>query len=194
MPWTINTILIQEDILHEFLNKFKHQMRNLRYGLPNDKLTDISFPRNKKALDKLNTMINMAARLGIQVFQADNNLTQYQPTIFIGEYVCYNYAITSSDYIDIPYATILSFRNTAEAIELSNNCRQNLAASIWTENIGIANEVAKKLNVNHIWINCYGMFPTNINYLSVFKTNELSEGIFLLILIAISILHNVTKF
>lgn len=152
-------------------------MKRLRYSLPYDKFTDISLPRSANALQKLNAMIKNAESLGIEVFQSDVNMNDYQPTIFIGEYVYDNNAIIPNDCLDIPYATILPFRNITEAIKFANNCRQNLAASVWTENIGTANEVARKLCVNHVWINCFGMFPTNIITPTSYKTNELSEGL-----------------
>lgn len=167
---------MQEDILDEFLNKLKCQIKKLRQGPPDDKLTDISFPINTNTLDQLNNMIKTAALLGIQVYRPENALEKFQPTIFIGELVYNNNAILPNECTDFPYATIMSFRNLAEAITLANNCRQNLAASVWTENIGTANEVAVNLKVNHVWINSYGMFSSNLNCLSPCRSNTFCEG------------------
>ncbi len=46
-----------------------------------------------------------------------------------------------------------TFRSSAEAITLANNSRDALAASIWSENINLALEVAQKVMAGVVWVN-----------------------------------------
>jgi aldehyde dehydrogenase (NAD+) len=52
----------------------------------------------------------------------------------------------------------MSFRTPAEAVELANNSRYGLAASVWTENINLALDVAPALKAGSVWINCTNQF------------------------------------
>jgi aldehyde dehydrogenase (NAD+) len=52
----------------------------------------------------------------------------------------------------------MTFRSHGEAIKLANNTRYGLAASIWTENINLALDVAPKVKAGSVWINCTNQF------------------------------------
>ena len=52
----------------------------------------------------------------------------------------------------------MTFRTPAEAVELANNTRYGLAASVWTENINLALDVAPQLKAGTVWINCTNVF------------------------------------
>jgi len=52
----------------------------------------------------------------------------------------------------------MPFRTAKEAVELANNSRYGLAASVWTENIGLGLEVALLLKAGSVWINSHNLF------------------------------------
>ena len=52
----------------------------------------------------------------------------------------------------------MTFRTPEEAIELANNTRFGLAASLWTENINLALELAAKIKAGTVWINSTNLF------------------------------------
>jgi aldehyde dehydrogenase (NAD+) len=52
----------------------------------------------------------------------------------------------------------MTFRTPAEAVELANNSRYGLAASVWTENINLALDIAPKIKAGSVWVNCTNMF------------------------------------
>jgi aldehyde dehydrogenase (NAD+) len=57
-----------------------------------------------------------------------------------------------------PVVVLMTFRTPAEAVELANNSRYGLAASIWTENINLALDVAPQVKAGTVWINCTNVF------------------------------------
>lgn len=79
--------------------------------------------------------------------------------------------------------TLLPFRSIDEGVNLANNGRQGLGVSVWSENIGLLNEVAIKLKVsfklfkpcltvrcNYFRLETYGLTVTDIfapQYLSL---------------------------
>ena len=57
-----------------------------------------------------------------------------------------------------PVLVAMTFRTPAEAVELANNTPYGLAASVWTENINLALDVAPKIKAGVVWINCTNLF------------------------------------
>ena len=57
-----------------------------------------------------------------------------------------------------PVVVLMTFRTPAEAVELANNTRYGLAASVWTESINLALDVAPQLKAGTVWINCTNVF------------------------------------
>jgi aldehyde dehydrogenase (NAD+) len=53
---------------------------------------------------------------------------------------------------------LMTFRTPAEAVELANNTRYGLAASVWTESVNLALDVAPKLKAGTVWVNCTNVF------------------------------------
>jgi len=52
----------------------------------------------------------------------------------------------------------MSFRTPAEAIALANNTTYGLAASVWTENVNLALDMARRIKAGTVWINATNLF------------------------------------
>lgn len=50
------------------------------------------------------------------------------------------------------------FRTAKEAINLANNTLYGLGASVWSEHIGLAMEVACNIKAGSVWINNHNVF------------------------------------
>jgi aldehyde dehydrogenase (NAD+) len=57
-----------------------------------------------------------------------------------------------------PVLVSMTFRTPAEAVALANNTPYGLAASVWTENINLALDVAPKIKAGVVWINSTNLF------------------------------------
>src|SRR5215469_4552585 len=58
----------------------------------------------------------------------------------------------------------MTFRTPAEAVELANNTRYGLAASVWSDNINLALDIAPKLKSGTVWINCTNLFDASSGF------------------------------
>ena len=67
-------------------------------------------------------------------------------------------AAVAQEEIFGPVLVAMSFRTPSEAVELANNTRYGLAASIWSENISLALETARRIKAGSIWINSTNLF------------------------------------
>ena len=57
-----------------------------------------------------------------------------------------------------PVLVAMTFRTPDEAVMLANNTRYGLAASVWSETIGLALDVAPKLQAGVVWVNATNLF------------------------------------
>ena len=57
-----------------------------------------------------------------------------------------------------PVATMQTFRTPQEAVELANNTRYGLAASVWTENLNLSLDIAARVKAGVVWINSTNLF------------------------------------
>jgi aminomuconate-semialdehyde/2-hydroxymuconate-6-semialdehyde dehydrogenase len=62
---------------------------------------------------------------------------------------------TNQEEIFGPVVTIQPFETMEEVIEMANCTGYGLAASVWTQDISKANQVAIKLQSGIVWVNCW---------------------------------------
>jgi aldehyde dehydrogenase (NAD+) len=63
-----------------------------------------------------------------------------------------------------PVLVTMSFRTPEEAVALANNTRYGLAASVWSENISRALDVAPRLQCGVVWINATNLFDAAVGF------------------------------
>lgn len=151
LPWSVDTVFVQENIWDNFITKVKRTVNQHSLGY-------VSMQNCSPEIDQL--IIDAKSR-GIDIYQGynDNNLV-----VFIGQRVYENNVIKPNKQF-VPTLTVLPFRTINEGIALANNNRQGIAASIWGENISQVNEAAKKLQVGTVWINSFGLFKPGVTFM-----------------------------
>lgn len=156
-------LLVQESISHRFHEKIKSRMEKLRIGNPLDKSIDIGAIIDQVQLDKIDQMVKSAP--SGTIFQPDYEMPSsgcYFPPTLISDIETTNSLM--QDEIFGPVLVSTTFRTPAEAIELANNTRYGLAASIWSENVNLCLGMAPKVNAGVIWINGTNMFDASAGF------------------------------
>ncbi len=64
----------------------------------------------------------------------------------------------ASEEVFGPVLVAMSFRAPDEAVALANNSRYGLAASVWSENINLALDIAPRVKAGIVWINSTNQF------------------------------------
>jgi aldehyde dehydrogenase (NAD+) len=152
-------LLAQEGVAEALFAKIRARMVKLRLGNPLDKNTDIGPLVAAVQRDRVSGMVKEGQRQGAVCWQPDNALPSggyfYPPTLATGVSPA---NILAQEEVFGPVLAAMTFRNTEEAVELANNTRYGLAASVWSENINLALHVAPQLKAGVIWINGTNMF------------------------------------
>lgn len=159
LPWSVRNILVQENILDEFTQRLKHVISRVKVGTGDKINIDISLP-NATVLNKIKLTVTKAQEEEIEIYQPSPDTVL--PVVFFGGNVFHNNVI-KEDSFNIPVVTVTAFRTINEGVNLANNTRQGLAASVWTESSSVLNEVVAKLKVSNIWVNSHGLFAANIS-------------------------------
>ncbi len=152
-------LLVQENIAERFIQKLKRRMEQLRVGDPLDKCIDMGAIVDRTQWETIDNWVKRGIQEGGELFQPGTKLPEkglfYPPTLITNLNPA---AATVQEEIFGPVLVSLTFRTPEEAIELANNTRYGLAASVWSDNINLALDVASKLKAGSVWVNCTNLF------------------------------------
>ena len=151
-------LLVQEGIADTFHTRLKARMDTLRIGDPLDKCIDIGALVDPVQLDTVTRLVDAGGAEG-DVYHAACPLPEtgcfYPPTLITGLSTA---ARLMQEEIFGPVLVSSTFRTPDEAVALANNTRYGLAASLWTENVNLALDIAPKLVAGVVWINATNLF------------------------------------
>ena len=152
-------LLVHEGIAERLVAKLRARMEKLRVGPSLDKAIDMGAIVAPVQLDRIRTLVNRGVEEGATLWQPSwacpTDGYFYPPTLFTNVAPA---ATIAQVEIFGPVLVSMTFRTPAEAVELANNTPYGLAASVWTENINLALDVAPKIKAGVVWINCTNLF------------------------------------
>jgi len=152
-------LLVQEGVEDALVAKLKARLENFRVGDPMDKTMDMGAVVDASQAERIDRYVKLGAEQGAEIWQPSNSVPEqgcfYPPTMLLG---VEQSNVVAQEEIFGPVLSVMSFRTKAEAIELANNTRYGLAASIWSETIGRALDVAPQLKAGVVWVNGANMF------------------------------------
>ncbi|MDP3999225.1 MAG: aldehyde dehydrogenase family protein [bacterium] len=163
-------LLIEEKIYGDFVQRLKARMNRLRCGNPLDKTMDMGPINNSDQLKKIKELVEIGKQEGATMWQPKNWLCEsketeggyfFPPTIFTD--VEPAHTIAQEEFFG-PVLVCLSFRTPEEAVELANNTRYGLAASVWSQDINYATDVAKQIKAGTVWINDANLFDAGAGF------------------------------
>ncbi|KIC49972.1 aldehyde dehydrogenase family protein [Tateyamaria sp. ANG-S1] len=168
-------LLVHEPVADAFYAKLRARMDKLRIGDPLDKSIDVGAVVDPVQLDTITRMVsdNTAG----DTYQSQTALPAqgcyYPPTLITG--------LNTADplmqeEIFGPVLVSTTFRTPAEAVELANNTRYGLAATLWTENVNLALDVAPKLAAGVVWVNATNLFDAAAGFGGVRESGFGREG------------------
>ncbi|NKB28531.1 MAG: aldehyde dehydrogenase family protein [Rhodobacteraceae bacterium] len=167
-------LLVQEGIATDFYTRLKRRMDGLRLGDPLDKAIDIGAVVDPVQLATITEMVDAS---GGDVYHADTPLPAqgcyYRPTLITGLGTADR---LMQEEVFGPVLVGMTFRTPAEAVELANNTRFGLAATVWTENVNLALDIAPKLVAGVVWVNATNLFDAAAGFGGVRESGFGREG------------------
>jgi aldehyde dehydrogenase (NAD+) len=159
-------LLVQEGVEARFLAKLKRRMATLRVGPSLDKTIDIGAMVDPVQLARVESLVEAGRREGCTVWQPEGVTVPsggcfYPPTLVTDVAPA---STLAQEEIFGPVLVTMSFRTPEEAVALANNSRYGLAASVWSETIGRALDIAPRLACGVVWINATNLFDAGVGF------------------------------
>ncbi len=158
-------LLVQESVAENLYGKLRARMNTLRVGDPLDKAVDIGAIVAPVQLQRIDALVKQGVDEGATLWQPEWAKPKegyfYPPTLFTGVAPS---ATIAAEEIFGPVLVAMTFRTPAESVALANNTRYGLAASVWTENINLALDIAPQLKAGVVWINSTNQFDAAVGF------------------------------
>ena len=167
-------LLVQEGIAQDFYAKLTARMDKLRVGDPLDKCIDVGAVVDPVQLKTISSLVESSNG---DVYHASTPLPKngcyYPPTLITG--------LSTADKLmqeEIfgPVLVGTTFRTPGEAVSIANNTRYGLAATLWTENVNLALDIAPKLAAGVVWVNATNLFDAAAGFGGVRESGFGREG------------------
>jgi aldehyde dehydrogenase (NAD+) len=160
-------LLVQEGVEARFIAKLKRRMATLRVGPSLDKAIDMGAIVDPIQLARIESLVETGRSEGCDVWQPEQVAlpavggSYYPPTLVTNVAPA---GTLAQEEIFGPVLTAMSFRTPDEAVALANNTRYGLAASVWSETIGRALDIAPRLACGVVWVNATNLFDASVGF------------------------------
>ncbi|MBI2718282.1 MAG: aldehyde dehydrogenase family protein [Rhizobiales bacterium] len=158
-------LLVQEDVAESFIRKLKRRMGRLRIGHPLDKGIDMGAIVDPIQLQRISALVDKGVAEGAEKFQPDIDMPRqgcfFPPTLLTNVEPA---STVATEEIFGPVLVSMTFRTPEEAVMLANNSRYGLSASLWSETIGLALDIAPRLQCGVVWVNATNLFDASVGF------------------------------
>lgn len=168
-------LLVHEPVADVFYAKLRARMDKLRVGDPLDKSIDVGAIVDPAQLKTISDLVasNTAGTTHVAATDLPVEGSFYPPTLITG--------LNPADHLmqeEIfgPVLVSTTFRTPSDAVALANNTRYGLAATVWSENINLALDIAPKLASGIVWINGTNMMDAAAGFGGVRESGFGREG------------------
>ncbi len=149
-------VMVESSIEENFLGKVRNAMTHMALGDPRDKDTRIGPLITKQHFDRVAGFVERAKLAGaVPVWggsKANFGELYFEPTLFNN--VTPELEIAQREVFG-PVLTWQSFRSDDEVVEMANNTRYGLAATLFSRNEERATAIASRVVAGTVWVNCF---------------------------------------
>ncbi|MCY0149186.1 aldehyde dehydrogenase family protein [Hoeflea sp. G2-23] len=160
--------IVQEGIADRFHDKLRARMEKLRVGDPLDKSMDMGAVVAPVQIREITAKVEAGLAEGATMWQPSWAKTIsnadgcfFPPTLFTD--VAPSSTLAQEEVFG-PVLASMTFRTPGEAVQLANNSRYGLAASVWSQNLDEAFDAARTLKSGIVWINSTNLFDASAGF------------------------------
>jgi acyl-CoA reductase-like NAD-dependent aldehyde dehydrogenase len=149
-------LLIHEAIHDEFVARLARRAGEVKIGSPLDMATEMGPLATLKQVQRAEKLIAESIATGAVLVtggKARKGAGYYfEPTVLLAPSA--ELACVREEFFG-PVLSVLKFKTEAEAVALANGTAYAFAAGIFTQNLGRAHRLAKKIRAGVVWVNTY---------------------------------------
>jgi len=148
---------VHEEVYYAFLEKFKTFAQNIVVGDPTDKNTFMGPVTSRAHKEKIEAYINGAIAEGAKLYYTQEKKDIHHKGFFVMPTIIsdvkHDMTIAKEEVFG-PVAVVLKYNDADDLIALANDSPYGLCAHIWSKDIKKGLNLADKLQVGNVFINC----------------------------------------
>ncbi|MAZ73720.1 MAG: 2-hydroxymuconic semialdehyde dehydrogenase [Flavobacteriaceae bacterium] len=153
-------IYVEESIAKQFKKDFVAKVAALYIGNPFNSKTSIGALVSQEHLEKVESYIEIAKDEGAKILYGGERVSvkgfengyYLQPSVIE---VDDNKCRIQQEEVFGPVVTIMTFKNEEEALQLANDVKYGLSATVWTNNLDRTMRLSKQLEAGIVWVNTW---------------------------------------
>ncbi len=170
-------LLVEESVAARLVERIRSRLESFRIGDPLDKCIDMGAIVDPVQRERIDRLVGQAVAEGGTVWQPAVSCPAtgsfYPPTLITG---IGTGNVAWREEIFGPVLSVMTFRSVSEAVQLANNTRFGLAATIWSENVNRALDLARAVQAGVVWVNCTNQFDAACPFGGVRESGFGREG------------------
>ncbi|MBS0293833.1 MAG: aldehyde dehydrogenase [Proteobacteria bacterium] len=159
-------ILVQESIYDRFMERAVARVQSMKQGHPLDKSTMVGAQVSQQQLDRILGYIDIGRGEGAKCLTGGERLRAggeindgffIKPTLLFGK----NDMRVFQEEIFGPVASVTTFKDVDDAIQIANDTEYGLGAGVWSRNGSVAYHMGRAIQAGRVWTNCYHLYPAH---------------------------------
>ncbi|HET9357188.1 MAG TPA: NAD-dependent succinate-semialdehyde dehydrogenase [Nitrososphaeraceae archaeon] len=146
--------IVVKEVVDEFTEKFVQKTEQLRVGDPLSEETDVGPLVNAKSLENMEGIVNRTAKTGAELLTGGERINGkgyfFKPAIF--KNVSPEMEIAQEEVFG-PVAPIITANDEKQALEMANDSKFGLGASIWTQDLEKAERLSSMVDSGIVTVN-----------------------------------------
>lgn len=146
--------IVEEDIYEQFVKEHKNLLENLQLGNPLSEDTDMGPMAREDLLINIEKQIEKSVEMGAKIIIGGKRFNTkdwfYEPTLLTN--VTNKMPVFREETFG-PVSVIIKAKNADDAIKIANDSSMGLGASIWTNDLELAEIMASQIEAGAVFIN-----------------------------------------
>jgi 5-carboxymethyl-2-hydroxymuconic-semialdehyde dehydrogenase len=153
-------ILVQDGIYDRFVNRFVERTLQVKTGDPLDPSMNIGALISREHWNKVNGYIELGRNEGAKLMCGGERPADLPPQLANGNFILPtvfadvdNRMRIAQEEIFGPVASIIRFKDEADALRIANDVTYGLASYVWTESTARAHRMARGIEAGMVFVN-----------------------------------------
>ena len=155
-------IYVEKSMYDQFKSDFISEVKKLKVGNPKHADSDLGALVSKSHLEKVLKHVSSAEKDGGNILFGGKQITIeglengyfMQPTVIE---VTNNQCQINQEEVFGPVVTLMPFETETEALDLANDVKYGLSATIWTSDLNLTMRLSHQLQAGIVWVNTWMM-------------------------------------
>jgi len=146
--------IVVEDIYDQFVEEQKMLLENLWLGDPMDERTDMGPMARLDLLEGIEKQVAESVNMGAEILTGGSRMDDkswfYKPTLITN--VTKGMPVYDEETFG-PVSVVIPAKDTEDAVRIANDTVYGLGASLWTQDMELAEKLASKIEAGAVFIN-----------------------------------------